>query len=352
LHGSERATLGAIKQLVARHNITADVVEMPDAPGRVEITPHAENMTPELHQRLLTAIEESRPAGVVVTLRGARPPRKVNLKLRLTTASGLLEQDVRAAQRAVREKIEGYFTWLPVGEAGSINRMVGQVLSVPGVQDMSLLSATWSVDGTSQDVLNTAEGRLDIGGFPTVLGELQIADPSLPTLLDVVVTYPKNSDPPDDPLMRAAMTNTLAYVNEANASELPSGNSEGERARRVLSYGKLLYILPLPNKPGASLKEYDDRVASGGQPPSLPTQADPYRVQFVISLESGLSRILSVAADPAYVLTPFERLSLSSLEVHQLGSAPGGRQCLGSSRCGTACLHSTGLRRPTPNCCR
>jgi hypothetical protein len=37
-------------------------------------------------------------------------------------------------------------------------------------------------------------------------------------------------------------------------------------------------------------------------------------VQFVFTLESGLSRILAGAADDDYTLIPFERLSLSGVE--------------------------------------
>jgi Baseplate J-like protein len=316
LHGSERATLGAIKEAIARQGITADVVEPAGVPGRVEITPHAESIPPELQQRLLTAIEESRPAGVLVTLQGAQPPRKVNLELRLTTIAGLLEQDLRGAQRAAREKIEDYFARLPVREAGSVNRIVGQVLSVPGVQDMSLLSATWSVDGTVENILNTSTGQLDIGGYPTVLGELHIADPNLPTLLSVTISYPEDEDPPEEPEIQAALTGALTYLNEVNATELTPDSSEAERARRVLSYGKLLHVLPLPGKPGASLEAYDDAVVSGTAVPSPDeTTVAPYRVQFVLTLESGLSRILSQAADEDYTLTPFERLSLSGVGI-------------------------------------
>jgi Baseplate J-like protein len=315
LHGSERATLGAIKESIARQGITADVVEPEGAPGYVEITLHAETISPEQEQRLLTAIEESRPAGVKVMPPRVQPPRKVNLELRLTTASGLLEQDLRAAQRSVREKIEDYFARLPVREAGSINRIVGLVLSVPGVEDVRLLSATWLAEDTVEDVLDTSTGQLRIGGFPTVLGNLQIADPNLPTLLNVTIFHPEDENPPNVPEIQTALSDALTYLNALNATELPSDAAASERSRRVLSYGKLLRILPLPGKPGASLRDYDDAVASG-TPPALPdeTTVTPYRVQFVFTLESGLSRILAEAADEDYTLTPFERLSLGNVE--------------------------------------
>lgn len=306
LHGSERATLGAIRQAIARQGITADVVELIAEPGIIEITPHAETLSPELQKRLEQAVDDARPAGVFPRWKGALVPGKVDLELRLTTASDLLEQDLRAAQRAAREKIADYFARLPTAQQGSVNRIVGSVLSIPGVEDVRIVSA--SVGGT--DVLDRVAGQINIAGMPTVLGELHIADPNLPTLLDVVVTYPAVEAPPDQAALRTALTEMITYLNAVNADETVAED------RQTLAYGKLLHVVPLPNKPGASLAAYDDAVAAG-TPPALPdeTTVSPYGVQFVFTLESGLSRILAQAADAAYKLTAFERLSLSGVEI-------------------------------------
>jgi baseplate J-like protein len=312
LHGSERATLGALKEAVARQQITADVTEVVDADGRrvgrIEITPHVELLAPELQQRLLTAIEDARPAGVHVTLQGAVAPKKVDLELRLTTVTGLLEQDLRAAQRAARDAIGDYFARLPAREAGSVTKLVGLVLGVTGIEDVRIVSAT--VDG--DDVLDAANGVLAIDGFPTVLGELQIADPSLPTLVTVLVTYPKSdppSQPPDRAAIQAALTATITYLNGLNASE-PTGVDP----RRTISYGKLLRVTPLPGKAGETLESFD----TAASPPALPdeTSTGAYRAQFVFALGSGLSRILAVSSDQ-YELTPFERLALAAVEVQE-----------------------------------
>ena len=312
LHGSERATLGALKEAVARQQITADVAEIVDSEGRrvgrVEITPHVEVLAPELQQRLLTAIEDARPAGVHVTLQGAVAPMKVDLELRLTTVTGLLEQDLRAAQRAARDAIGDYFARLPAREAGSVTKLVGLVLGVKGIEDVRIVSAT--VDGAN--VLDAAGGVLAIDGFPTVLGELQIADPSLPTLVTVLIAYPKAdppSAPPDRAAIQAALTAAVTYLNDLNASE-----PETADPRRVVSYGKLLRVIPLPDKPGESLEAFD----TASTPPALPdeTSTGPYRVQFVFALGSGLSQILS-ASDDQYALTPFERLALAAVEVQE-----------------------------------
>ncbi len=307
LHGSERATLGAIRQAISRQGITADIEEVAGVPGRLEITPHAESLPPELQQRLLDAIHDSRPAGVVVTLKGVVAPKKVDLGIRLTTTQGLLQEDLRALQHSVRENIQDYFARLPAREAGSLNRIVAAAMSVPGVEDLRIVRATLA--DTGQDVLDREGGLLAITGFPTVLGELQIADPSLPSIVSVTVSFPATDAPPDRTGIQAALTQTLSYLDTLSASE------ETAEAFRTVSFGKLLRTIPLPNKPGEPLDSYD-AAALAGAPPDLPTETSvsPYTVRFIITLESGLSRILSASTD-AYILTPFERLSLASVEI-------------------------------------
>jgi hypothetical protein len=285
LHGSERATLGAIQQAVHGAGITADIDEG-STPGVVRITPHAESMPPDLQQRLLSSLNEVRPAGVVLELGAAAAPRKVNLELRLESASGLLAQDLRAAQRSVRDEVTQFFEQLPVREPASINQLVGRVLGVPGVQDVTIVAATvTSNGGPPSSVLDAAGGKLDIEGFPTVLGDLHIADPDLPTLIDVTVSHPAAQTPPDETAIRAALANAIAAVNAAN---------EGGGAGSV-SFAQLLAATPLPG------------VAVGADPL-------PYVVKYVFTLESGLSQILGATGD-VYVLVPAERLALSGVHV-------------------------------------
>ena len=106
LHGSERATLGALRQAIAGAGISADIDEGSE-PGKITITPHVDTLPPDLLQRLADSIELVRPAGVVVVIGTPQPPRKVDLQLRLTTASGLLAQDLRAAQRSRQGRNRG-----------------------------------------------------------------------------------------------------------------------------------------------------------------------------------------------------------------------------------------------------
>lgn len=282
LHGSERATLGALRQAVARQQITADIEEDPSRPGYVKITPHAETMPPELYQRLLQAIEEARPAGIKVELAGFQPPARVDLELRITTKQGLVEADLLAAQRAVREKVEDYFRKLPVKEPGSINRIVGLVLSVPQVEDVRIVSAMIG----NLDVLKPEEGLLAIGGTPTVLGNLYIADPSLPTRVSAVVLFPKGTVPPPDKVQIAAdLTNAFTALNSQNE--------------------------PAPGEaPAAVLLRFDDmlNLVRGGN--------QSYGLRLAVTLQSGVTRILEKAGDE-YDLTAFERLELAGVEIQE-----------------------------------
>jgi hypothetical protein len=316
LHGSERATLGALQQAVTRQGggITADIVE-DTTPGFVSITPHAEALPPTLYQRLIQAINDVRPAGVLVTVEGAVPPQKVNLELRLETLDTLLEQDLRGAHDAVRNRIADYFAKLPSGEAGSINKLVGLALGVPGVEDLRIVSAT--VNGGT-DVLNREAGVLEISDFPTVLGALRIADPNLATTLLAAVTYPDGEDPPDAGAISTSLQELIAYINGLNASEPPTGDTPAEqadRARRVLDYCKLLLMTPLPDHAAGDLEAHDQEIEEGGSPAlPAPSSVLPYRVSFVFTQATGLASRLTQGSQ-SYSLTPFERLTLGSVEV-------------------------------------
>ncbi len=312
LHGSERATLGAIKGSLAAQGIAADVDES-SSPGYVDVTPHVDVLTPEARQRLVSAIDAVRPAGVVVRLKDAVPPVRVNLSLRLTTSAGLIEKDLRAVQRAVREKVADYFASLPAKDAGSLNRLIGVVQSVKGVEDIKVLKVA-RPDGGGETPLDTSSGTLGLSGLTSTLGNLQITDPNLATLLNAIITYPKNATPPDQAAIQQALSGAVAYLNDLNSTELAAGAPAAEQNKRKLSFGKLLLATPLPNKPGITLAAFDNPQ---GQPPALPAEGSvaPYQAQFVFTTESGFSRILAKSADPDYALAPLERLSLSSVQI-------------------------------------
>jgi uncharacterized phage protein gp47/JayE len=310
LHGSERATLAAIQQELASEGVQAEVKERLDEPGFVDVIPTIEGaMLPEVRRRLETAIALVKPAGVRVELKQPVPPRRVNLGLLLTTASGLLEQDLRTAHRAVRDSVEAFLAAVPIDENGSLNRLVGSILSVPTVQDVRVLSATWSVSGAETSVLNREAGTMEIAASPTVLGDLTMADPNLATQVTVTITFPPTAVPADAPSIQAALVGAFSYLNNLNAADLAPGATD---PRRAVSFGKLLFAIPLPLDP--ALKPTGSLVSLETGPLPVAFMIEPYAVQFVFTDGTGLSHILERHSD-VYTLTPFERLALASVEV-------------------------------------
>jgi len=312
LHGSERATLGSLRGALAGLGVAADVDES-SVPGFVDVTPHADALSPELRQRVISAVDAVRPAGVRVRVKDATPPARVNLSLRLVTSTSMVEKDRRAVQHAVRDKVASYLAGLPAKDPGSLNRLIGVIQGVTGVEDLKVVGAT-RTDAAGVTNLDLSNGTLGLAGLTVVLGDLRITDPGLPTSLEVIVTAPKASTPPDPAAITKALGDTVSYLNDLNSTELPAGAPAAEQNKRTLSFGKLLLTIPLPGKPASALPSFDAPV---GAPPTLPTDAGilPYRVRFVFTSESGFSRILSTSADPAYVLSPLERLSLTGVQV-------------------------------------
>jgi hypothetical protein len=260
---------------------------------------------------LLTAIDAVRPAGVLVRLKGAEPPAKLDLDLRLATRPGLLEQDLRATQRAVRDQVGQYLQRLPLRSAGSLSQLAGAIMSVSGVQDVRIAAA--SLSGTGTDVLDAAKGTLALEGIAVAPGEIRITDPSLPTSLDLAVTYPASEAQPDQAAIERAVQDAVAYLNDVNAAT--SSSSAQDAAKRTLSFGRLLLSVPLPNRAGVTLASFDQATS----PPALPDQTNvaPYVVRFVITQESGMSVVLTAPADPSYELAPSERLTVSTVQVTQ-----------------------------------
>jgi hypothetical protein len=299
LYGSQRATLGAMQQAVASQGLTAEIEELTDALGlrRLRITPLVDTLPPDQYQRLHNALEAARPAGIPFDIAGVSPPVPLAVSLRLTTASGLLEQDLRGIQRTLQQQLTDYFAKLSSAEVGSLNRLIGLALAINGVEDVRILSVV-RADTQATVMPDPTSGQLATAGFPVRLGSLAIADPNLPTRLTVRVSHPDAAAPADLPAIEAAVRGAIATLNDLNASEtLPD-------SERLLAYGRLLAVVPLPNHVALAL------------PATAPAVPDisPYQVQFVITQVSQLSQVLTQASDPAYPLTPFERLSLDSVE--------------------------------------
>lgn len=303
LVGSERATVAALRQAVERQGVSAEIVEDPAQPGIIAVNTFTDQMSPELLQRIRTALADARPAGVFVKEPDVQTPAKVGLQIRLTTVSGLVPADLRAVQEKVRAAVADYFAKLPAKANASLSKITGLVMAVPGVEDMRLLAATR--DGASLDI---GGPELDLANQATVLDVLQLADPALPSQLSATITFAATTAAPDEQAVRSALAATFDYLNQLNQTELAPGAPAAEQEKRVLSYGKLLLAIPLPGKAATPLQSYD----AAPNPALLPTGGGDYGVTFAITMPSGLSQLLAAPGD-AYTLTPFERLSLNSV---------------------------------------
>lgn len=304
LEGGEKATLGAFKSSLARQRVQAEIEEPAGRPGIVVVRPVTEGFTPERREQLFAALEDTRAAGVTVELAGAAAPARVLLDIEIVTRDGLPDPARAAAHQAVRSAIEGYFAALPIREDARVNRIVGLVLAVPGVEDVTILAARVGVAGATTDVLDAATGTISLADTPTVLGDLSISDAALPTRADVVVRFPRSAAAPDRNAVAAAIDGAFTYL--ATQAALPESGAE-----RTLSYGKLLRVLPAPVGSGETLASYD---AAPEPKPALPTAAPPYEVTLFIAQANGLTRVLAAPED-AYTLGTRERLALEAVTI-------------------------------------
>jgi hypothetical protein len=310
LHGSERATLGALQQVLARQQVRAEIVEVEDTPGLVRVTPQAADLPPERVAQLIADLDAARPAGVRVELLGVRVPLPVDIDLKLVTQPRLPEAQLKRAHDAVRAALVDYFGSLPLRADASLNQIVGRVLAVVGVQDVQLLSARARVveDGVEsiEERLDAAAGVIHLAEDPAVLGELRIADPNLPTGLAVIVRFPSAGAAPDPGQMEAALAAALAYLNDM-AATLSAPDDAAATARRTLSLGKILRVLPLPGRVAQTLVSLDPAAA-------LPTVAEvaPFVVSAFVQQSNGLTRALLDDAG-SYTMTPGERLGLTAV---------------------------------------
>ncbi len=302
LHGSEKATVGAIQEAVTRQGVKAEVVEEEVGgrlTGAVTVIPHTASMDEDMRQRINTAINDARPAGVQVTLAEKVAPLSIDLTLRVRTSADLLEADLRAAQESIRKKIGDYFANLPASEPGSVNRIIGLVLSVPEIADVEIVGSSTAI----------TDGRFALEGETTVQGTLDIIDPNLPTQLQVVIGMPEGAAAPVNQTVSGALSAAVDQINAMNQSQPPA-----DVTRRSLTFGKLLYVLPLPHDAPGDTGSFNNLLSDA--PPSLPpdSHAAPYTIRFVFSRQSGVSQIVE-PGDAAFELEALERLQLTGVEI-------------------------------------
>lgn len=301
LVGSERGTLGAIEAAVAAEGVRAELSE--PSPGHVVVQLHGGVLDPDRRARLERAVDQVRPAGIKVELLDGSVPAKVSIDLRITTAKGLLDTQLRAAQDSIRKKFTDYFAALPIKSDGSVTRLIGLAIGVDGVEDVRITAARAGLT----DVLDIAAGALKLASQPTELGEIRITDPALATALTLVVRYPRSEPIPDQAALGAAVESALATLNALAENPNPA-----DTAKRTLGWGRLTRILPLPHT-GWTTATLAQQFA--GAPAAGDVDVGKYTVQWVFTRPTGVSQVLDAAAAPAFTLTAEERLSLARASV-------------------------------------
>ncbi|MEM1159773.1 MAG: hypothetical protein AAGJ28_02470 [Pseudomonadota bacterium] len=298
LQGSEKATVGSLKAVLAKQGVSGEVVE--GAPGMITVKPVSDALTPERFAQLNRALHEARPAGTKLTVAAPEQPGTVALSIKITSASGLAEPDRRAAHESVRNAITDYFDRLPLKDEARVNQIVGAALGVDGVEDFDILSATLTEAGATAATIDVSTGVLGLSGKAAMLGELSISDPALPTKVDLSIRFAKDKAVPDRNEVVAKIEAALDHLTKTAAAD-------GEAGARTLSFGKLVHLLPAPIGAGAALSAITDTT-------SLPGDGGDYTVALFVAQANGLTRVLAKSGD-AYEVDLSERLALNAVSI-------------------------------------
>jgi uncharacterized phage protein gp47/JayE len=301
LVGSERGTLAAIEAAVIAEGVRAEITE--PEPGRVQVLLQGAVLDEDPLARVRATVDRVRPAGVKVEVLLGDAPVKVGVDLRLTTAAGLLEADLRAVQDSIRQRVADYLKALPLKDDGSVSKLIGLAMGVAGVEDARLTAVTAGAD----DVLNLATGKLALANRSTELGEIRITDPALATGLTLVLRYPRDATLPDQAAIQAAVEVAVGRLNT-----LADVADQANDARRVLGWGRLTRLLPLPVV-GFVPAALDAQWA--GSPGASDGDVAVYSVQWVFTRPTGVSQVLESQAAPPFALGTEERLSVARVSV-------------------------------------
>lgn len=300
LVGAERGTASAIEGAVAAEGLRCELVET--TPGSVQVKLQSGALDPTRRARLEAAVHRVRPAGVKVILDDGTAPSKVNLALRLVTAPGRPDTELRAIQQQIRDRFADYFAALPIKSDGSASKLIGLAMGIAGVEDARLVSAKVG----NVDKLDAAAGRIMLADLSTELGEVQIDDPALATTLTLVVRYHRDLAIPDQAVLQQQVEAAVASLNALAAQD-----DAAHDADRVLSWAMLGRLLGLHTVVAAPIES----LWSGSAVPIGANDFGEYSVQWVFTRPTGASQMLDAAAAPAFALTTTERLSVASVRV-------------------------------------
>jgi hypothetical protein len=299
LVGAERGTRSAIEAAIAAEGVRCELTE--PSPGTVNVQLQAGALDPTRRARLDAAILRVRPAGVIVNLLDGSPPHKVDIDLRLATAPGLPDTELRAIQEQIRSRFTDYFAALPIRSDGSASKLIGLAMGIAGVEDARLVSAKVG----STDKLDAAQGLIALASLSTELGAVRISDPALATGLTLAVRYHRGLAIPDQAALQAVVEAAVASLNALATLDDPAND-----AKRVLGWGRLTRLLPLPGLTPATIE-----AQWAGAAGATDDEVGEYTVQWVFTRPTGASQLLDGTAAPAFALTTPERLTVARVSV-------------------------------------
>jgi hypothetical protein len=235
------------------------------------------------------------------------------MAMRLTTAEGLLDTDLRRIQADIQQRLADYLNKLPTTDNARVSKLIGLAMNVTGVEDATVVSV--ALDGTEQTL--DATGNIGVAGKATQLRALTLTDPAMATTLALTVRFPRKTGAvdtviPDQATLQNALQTAITYLNLANQTDAVDAATTQMRS---LSFAKLAAVLPLPGATSVLLEDLDADI-SAGTAPTLPTVASlkPYILQWVATRPNGVSQVLDADA-ASFTLTAWERLSLGTVAV-------------------------------------
>lgn len=238
LHGSERATRGAIIAALSNQGVAADIEEPDSAPGTIVITLRTESLDPETETRVQAAVAMVKPAGVHITWGAHTPPVVLDITVKLITTKTLVKAEMRSAHQKLTSYLSDYITQLPRGTDPSLTKIASLALEIPGVNDCNIMSASINAGDTVTEVLSRDENKITLNGEIAKIGTITIIDPNLPTTITVVIKMAVGSPALDSSVLTSVFQQKIASLNNALISS--PGSTEGN-----LEYNSLVTSLKI-----------------------------------------------------------------------------------------------------------
>ena len=211
---SNLGTLSALRSAVASLGYAdVKIEEQPQLPGTLEIlvdTRHG-TLTEDETKSLKLAINEAKPAGVYVSIRGIEP-KPIKVRAVIVLEGDRTEAEKKAVLDACRRAAEAFFAQIKIGESVRWEAVKRALSSHPLVFEVKTLDdkdplVGGTVDSETRDVLLTSDQRARLD--PDL--QLRLETRALPVLVDVELV----GDESKKEALRKHLQAVLAGVNKS-----------------------------------------------------------------------------------------------------------------------------------------